>query len=99
MNDPLAPRNETEDQRLTRKLNDTTKSDAALKSVADMLSTFDGVALGDAFKLAGLVQKYGDARATEATGPILDTILTGITRSLDKAEQKSPRETWREEPI
>lgn len=82
--------------RIDRKMRDTGKSDAALDKVAEMLKTFDGVSIGDAFKLATLVKEYGDARASESVNPIMDAMLTGITRSLDKAAQP-PKEPWQKD--
>ena len=77
-----------------RRENDTTKSDAALKAIEEKLSTFDGIALGDAFALAGLIKKYGDARATEAVTPITDALVEGMTQMMDKKLSQPPKNPW-----
>jgi hypothetical protein len=79
---------------LARKTKDEehAKSEAALKEISDMLATFDGVSTGDAFRLACLVQKYGDARAGEAVGPIMHSILGSFEKAMDK--QNPPKNPW-----
>lgn len=75
------------------KLTDKPKRESAdiLAEIEKTLSTMDGIATGDAFKLGGLVREYGQSCQGEAFSsfmlPLIDSIM--------KPNDQPPKDPWR----
>jgi hypothetical protein len=63
------------------------KATDVLQDIERTLSTIDGIATADAFKLGQLVREYGEARAGEAVMPMISGLI-------DMMKPPKPKNPW-----
>lgn len=68
-------------------------ADEVFTKITEKLSTVDGLALGDAFSLGSLIRQYGEAKAGEAIGQVMEPLLEKIGDDLKKLH---PKEPWKD---
>lgn len=71
------------------KLSKRTAADV-LAEIEAKLSTIDGIATADAFKLGGLVREYGNTMAGEASSGILTPILDAMMKPPKEKRDGTP---------
>lgn len=69
---------------------DKRKSADVMVEIQTVIGGLEGIAVADIFKLAELIRDYGSKCAGEAIGPIITTMLEGITKP-----RKNPDEPWK----
>lgn len=65
---------------------DKRKSGEVMADIERTLSTVDGISTADAFKLGQLVREYGDKKAGESLGPLIEGLLDNMG--------KPPKKPW-----